>query len=213
MLGTKKSEKCHADRKAFTLLEVLIVMTIISVMTALLLPAFSAVKQKTILLQCQENLRQIGFGFHQYASAWNDFWPARVADNMNKEGTCWPTRIEPYIAIWKDWTHGLWRCPNNTPRSTLALSVSYGMVEVKFDSYVQSGKVPSPERSILLGEGRPLWDIDSFSLKAPNGLELWIHDGWVNLLYADLHTDKYEIAVLENIRELTLPWDIDLNGD
>jgi prepilin-type N-terminal cleavage/methylation domain-containing protein/prepilin-type processing-associated H-X9-DG protein len=53
--------------RAFTLLEVLIVIGIISVLMAILLPAAERVRHQAYIDKCASNLRQIGMAFQTYA--------------------------------------------------------------------------------------------------------------------------------------------------
>ena len=63
-------------REGFTLVELLVVLTIIALLMGLILPALANARQNAINVQCQNNLRQIGTMLVEYSNVSDGFMPA-----------------------------------------------------------------------------------------------------------------------------------------
>jgi prepilin-type N-terminal cleavage/methylation domain-containing protein len=81
-------------RKAFTLVELLIVIGIIVVLLSILMPAFSAARSQSVAVRCMNNLRQLGFGLLQYAADNRGNFPENVT---TPEPEYWYTLVSSYL--------------------------------------------------------------------------------------------------------------------
>ncbi len=61
----------HRSGRAFTLVELLVVIAIIAILLALLLPALAAARGQMKMLKCSSNLRTVGFKFQLFVEGQN----------------------------------------------------------------------------------------------------------------------------------------------
>ena len=70
------SELKSAGRRGFTMVEILVTITIIAILVGLLLPALARVQEEGRKTQCKANLRQIGIAIATYSGDNHEFTPA-----------------------------------------------------------------------------------------------------------------------------------------
>ncbi|MEP0843573.1 MAG: type II secretion system protein [Phycisphaerae bacterium] len=76
-----RTERCRdraerrRDRKAFTLIEILVVVAIIALLVAILLPSLGRARWQSRMVICKANLQQLGVAFMMYANGNNTYFP------------------------------------------------------------------------------------------------------------------------------------------
>lgn len=108
-------------RRAFTLVELLVVIGIIALLVAILLPALNAAREQAVKTRCLSTLRQFALANSMYADEFKDWYlPAKWG--YSTPGPDWP----PLPAGLEPPSHGSLTWPNNTAYIRLLSEVSTG---------------------------------------------------------------------------------------
>jgi prepilin-type N-terminal cleavage/methylation domain-containing protein/prepilin-type processing-associated H-X9-DG protein len=136
-------------RVAFTLIELLVVIAIIAILAAMLMPALSKAKSRSLGLSCLNNLRQMQLCTHLYALDHNDLLPPNnsIADinsgSSIASSASWCTNYAPYDADPAGVQNGLlfpyntslaiYHCPAD--RSTVETRQGERLTQLRWRSY------------------------------------------------------------------------------
>jgi len=88
-----RQHEARRSRGAFTLVEVLVVIAIISILIGLLLPAVQASRETARQTQCTNNLKQVGLAVQNFESQYKVLPPSRNYDHFQS----WAFLILPFM--------------------------------------------------------------------------------------------------------------------
>src|SRR5690242_13035537 len=173
--------------RAFTLVELLVVIGIIALLIAILLPSLSRAREQSRRVTCLSNLRSLAHGMYQYAGDFRDRLP-----NGNYANDADPNHGDQVlVSLWREYltAAAVFHCPsdedplprriaNNYISMTDSARVSYDF----FSLYWMPEK--GPRLAQLRGQAPLVWDL-CVSL-TPNGLQNHGTSGG-NVVYADGH--------------------------
>ncbi|HEY3283705.1 MAG TPA: DUF1559 domain-containing protein [Armatimonadota bacterium] len=194
------------SRKGFTLIELLVVIAIIAILAAILFPVFAKAREKARQTSCLNNMKQLGIGFMQYMTNYDDTYPLSGCVGVKNSWVWVPSS-------WKiDVTQGsiytivktpqCYVCPSDDPteqirNNSTPLSYSMNQQFMNAGGIADAGPivmsdVPNPTETVLLMEestksvgGKGLNDGCFY----PGGWDLLAdrHSGGGNFLQADTH--------------------------
>jgi len=132
-------------RGAFTLVELLVVVAVISVLISLLLPAIFAARESARNVQCKNNLRQVGLATLNYAESFEGRMPFNVGDGeltVKTESAMYA--LLPYC----EGNESLFHCPNDlgSCESPIPFYVTFG-TSFKLEGRALS-EPGTPERTV-----------------------------------------------------------------
>ena len=87
---------------AFTLVELLVVVSITGVLIALLIPAVQAARESARLMSCKNNLRQMAAAMQNFESSFNELpsgYEYAPGPQGNRLGYSWAVRLLPYLEL------------------------------------------------------------------------------------------------------------------
>jgi len=181
------------QRKKFTLIELLITISIIAILASLLLPALGKVRQRSQQITCVNNLKQTGLAFDMYANDNNDFLP-KYADGpaMNQNIWCAPGGpligagyIQWQIVYGGNASKGYGACPSRQKMWEYSMNWHAGSTRIKKNAIKAPGGSFIVMETTASGNG-----IVMFAPSSSAGDVYWGHNNSINLLFCDGHVEN-----------------------
>ena len=140
------------NRKRFTIVELLVVISVIAILAGMLLPALNSAREKARSIICLNNMKQWGLAIGMYCDSSNDYYPGAYCYSKS-----WNAHVVPYITS-KDGTQEVLLSAMNK----LACPSAAVLTEAADDAKV---KFSSVALTAYFG-GRSYWgggDLDQFA--------------------------------------------------
>jgi prepilin-type N-terminal cleavage/methylation domain-containing protein len=198
-------------RSAFTLIELLVVIAIIAILAAMLLPALSKAKQRSLTATCSSNLRQVCLGMRLFADDNNGLYPVSggtIAWGQTDAQThcrSWMEQIFPFVQ-----STNIFRCPTDRfSRFSYFNGTRAAFIVAGSFSALDGGQIAFPAAFVVVGDTSsdrnsgstfdPVdADKDDYTQNCVGGsnngspFEPWqIHNRGQNLLFDDGHVKWY----------------------
>ncbi len=199
----------HNNNKAFTLVELLVVVSIIALLLSILLPGLAKAKHAARLTTCKSNLKQIGTAIYTYAASENDtipsgpYIPPNPPFGEENDGTLatsqiWDGNTQSYMALgllikYGDFTPESLYCPGDDTTNREEEMPKVGTGESAFSSYLYRQNHATTRKPTLayLGENNGV-PVKTLAIDFNSAIDLFpgysrsSHDGIIiNVLFAD----------------------------
>jgi len=221
-------------RRAFTLIELMVVISIIAILAALLFPVFARAKEAAKKTACISNLKQMGDAIIMYESDYDDIFPHAVDPSDKWAPEIWDPfpafrdqipymplmseALQPYIR-----SKEIFRCPadagthvldNHFPQKFESIPSMYQLygssyffrTEIAFKAYTQSN-FQLPAQVNVLFDGAGHWHVPYRAAQTTDDMETFqslLVNYRYNCLFGDMHAKSL------NFNQLQDAWNVQL---
>jgi prepilin-type N-terminal cleavage/methylation domain-containing protein/prepilin-type processing-associated H-X9-DG protein len=213
------------NRRGFSLIELLVVISIIAILTGILFPVFAQTREKARSTMCLSNARQIGYAHTMYAQDWDEkLVPLRLNFRRGPEifDRHWMHLLYPYVR-----SAELFDCPSS-PQKWHGPELSGGAggygYNAKFLMTTSLAQIAKPSATIAYSDTAPAINDIWFAIGVrPRNTPYWIvqqardeafvdyrHLGMANVVFMDGHAKAMTQGQLEQTGEFEggIPLDI-----
>jgi prepilin-type N-terminal cleavage/methylation domain-containing protein/prepilin-type processing-associated H-X9-DG protein len=193
-------------KRAFTLVELLVVVLVISTLTSLLIPAVARARSVAHRIPCVNNLRQWGLAVHLYAADHDDFLPpeGERAPGLNRANLAWYNALPLSLNLpryhempWRTnaslpLENSLFICPANRRRATNNNLFHYCLNQHidetgESDGPRRLGSIPRPAQVVYLFDNGRL-----AAVAQQNNVHTNLHQKGAQFVFLDGHAARFK---------------------
>jgi prepilin-type N-terminal cleavage/methylation domain-containing protein len=191
-------------KRAFTVIELLVVVAIMGILAALLLPVLSKTKENGRRTACINNLRQVNLAIRLYADDWTDSLPILLEPNPypNGVGAYYKQLVKGYLGLTGPASPGemVFICPSDP---SFHKQIHHAFTSYTFNGYeADSSSIPritgqklsaikNPTKAVLAGEASAFFG-----------------GAWHPLVQPDLSDEKNVLSFVDSHVDFTkIYWD------
>jgi prepilin-type N-terminal cleavage/methylation domain-containing protein/prepilin-type processing-associated H-X9-DG protein len=188
--------------RAFTLLELLVAMSVIAILSGLALSALCRAKAKAQAISCRSNLRQWGQATQWFAANNGDYLPQDGAFDGSSTNEGWYNDLPLTLGLptykempWHtnahiDLGHSIWICPSNPRRSNGHELFHYCLNKnVNGDgtgNQIRLGSVPRPSVTVWLFDNGGIAGVAQ-----QNNVHTCLHNKGAQFVFLDGHAARF----------------------
>ncbi len=218
------------NRAGFTLVELLVVISIIAMLLSILMPSLSNARQQAKSLVCRNNLKQLWIGWHLYSNDnndrlcerddWANKWIGASDPEYNTDLALKTGRLWPYVEEAK-----LYKCQSykgwlNRQYFVSCAMGTMGSLGCRDSLYIKMPDIDNPTERIVYLEGAIYRDFDKYGTPETlrncyiidrKNYNIWHdmtsrpavrHNEGNNLVFADGHVEYYKYQDSRTIKYL-----------